>query len=121
MKGVGGHCSGSTDVPLLQDTIGDFFDKQVARLQDQQMLRVIHEDISWSWNEVQQRAEELAAGLHELGFRNGDRLAVCMPNNAGWVCMCVLMCICMDVCVLVCVYVCMYVCVCVCAYIYICI
>lgn len=33
-----------------------------------------------SYSEVDRRSDELAAGLHELGLRRGDRLALLLPN-----------------------------------------
>ncbi len=38
----------------------------------------------WSWTQLQQKAEALAAGLLALGLKKGDRLAIWSPNNEQW-------------------------------------
>ncbi|MEU3550311.1 (2,3-dihydroxybenzoyl)adenylate synthase [Streptomyces longwoodensis] len=41
---------------------------------------VCGEGMSWSYAELDERSDRLAAGLHELGIRPGDRVVVQLPN-----------------------------------------
>jgi fatty-acyl-CoA synthase len=79
------YAQGASDVPLLGDTIGAYFDKVAARWGDHDALVVPHQDISWSWSELQQRVNDCAAGLIELGLAPGDRIGIWSPNNMEWV------------------------------------
>jgi long-chain acyl-CoA synthetase len=40
------------------------------------------EIITWTWSEYLAAAEEIAAGLHALGFRKGDHIALCSETRA---------------------------------------
>jgi fatty-acyl-CoA synthase len=79
------YAQGASDVPLLGDTIGAYFDKVAARWGDHDALVVPHQHISWSWSELQQRVNDCAAGLIELGLAPGDRIGIWSPNNMEWV------------------------------------
>lgn len=37
---------------------------------------------TWTWNEYLEAAEEIAAGLHSLGLRKGDHIALCSETRA---------------------------------------
>src|SRR5580698_4852431 len=37
---------------------------------------------TWTWNEYLEAAEEIAAGLHELGIHAGDHVAICSETRA---------------------------------------
>jgi fatty-acyl-CoA synthase len=79
------YAQGVSDVPLIGDTIGAYFDKVVARWGDHDALVVPHQDISWRWSELQQRVNDFAAGLIELGLAPGERIGIWSPNNMEWV------------------------------------
>ncbi|NNE83462.1 MAG: AMP-binding protein [Alphaproteobacteria bacterium] len=79
------YARGESDVPLLGDTIGAYFDKAAARWGDHDALVVPHQDISWSWSALQQRVNDCAAGLIELGLAPGERIGIWSPNNMEWV------------------------------------
>lgn len=37
-----------------------------------------------TFNEVKEKADQLAAGFQELGLKRGDRLGIWAPNNSHW-------------------------------------
>ncbi|MBR0936645.1 AMP-binding protein [Bradyrhizobium jicamae] len=79
------HVRGATDTPLIEDTIGDFFDRACERLSGREALVVRHQDIRWTYGEFRTRVDALAAGLLELGLKPGDRVGIWSPNNAEWI------------------------------------
>ncbi|HSG94443.1 MAG TPA: AMP-binding protein, partial [Afifellaceae bacterium] len=44
-----------------------------------------HQQIRWSYRELAERVEALAAGFIALGLGPGERVGICAPNNAEWV------------------------------------
>ena len=79
------YVSGTSKKPLLGDTIGAHFDKSVARWHNRDALVVRHQDIRWTWAELKERVDDLAAGLIELGLVPGERIGIWSPNNMEWV------------------------------------
>jgi len=71
--------------PLLGMTVGDVLDRAAACWPDRDALLVPHQDIRWSWRELQEKALELAAGLVALGLEPGERIGMLAPNRAEWV------------------------------------
>lgn len=72
-------------VPLIGDTIGVYFDRIVEKHGDREALVVRHQNIRWSYRQLQEKAEALAAGLIALGLQPGDRVGTWSPNNSEWV------------------------------------
>jgi len=101
------HVKGDRSVPLISKPIGAFFDQQVELYGDKEVLRVVHQDIRWSWKELQvgrfvgtaihlpltepwlsisqSHVDAFSQGLLDLGFEKGDRLGIWLPNTAEWV------------------------------------
>jgi len=79
------YVSGASTVPLIGETIGVHFDRAVARWGDRDGLVVRHQDVHWTYRELAQRVDALAAGLLALGLEPGDRIGIWSPNNAEWV------------------------------------
>ena len=44
-----------------------------------------HQDIRWTYAELDERVDAFAAGLLALGLEPGDRVGIWSPNNAEWV------------------------------------
>ncbi|HWE99741.1 MAG TPA: AMP-binding protein [Caulobacteraceae bacterium] len=76
---------GETTPPLLEITIGQALAQAAARWPDAPALIVPFQDVRWSWKELAQRAEALAAGLLALGLVPGERIGIWAPNCAEWV------------------------------------
>jgi fatty-acyl-CoA synthase len=79
------YVNGASPVPLLGDTIGQFFDAACDRWADQPALVVRHQNVRLSYGELRQAVDELAAGLLTLGLDPGDRIGIWSPNNSEWV------------------------------------
>ncbi|KIQ21749.1 AMP-binding protein [Variovorax paradoxus] len=78
---------GTTDVPLIEQTIGDFFDDMVARQPDREALISRHEGKRFTYRELQAESNRLASALLNLGLVPGDRVGIWSHNNAPWVLM----------------------------------
>ena len=79
------HTSGETDVPLLEQTIGDNFDATVARFSDREALVDVHQGRRWTYAELARDVAQLARGLIAAGIGKGDRVGIWAPNCAEWV------------------------------------
>ena len=79
------YVHGASPVPLIGGTIGQMFDHTVARRSEDEALVVRHQGVRWSYAELKQRVDALAAGFLSLGLEPGDRLGILSPNNAEWI------------------------------------
>lgn len=84
MSAVQSYVHGTSEVPLIGDTIGAHFDAAASRWSDRDALVVRHQGIAWSWAELKARVDDFAAGLIELGLEPGSRIGIWSPNNAEW-------------------------------------
>ncbi|MBO0906358.1 AMP-binding protein [Jiella sonneratiae] len=78
------HVVGRTDVPLIERTIGAFFDETVAARGDGLALVSRHQGIRLSYAELGEKVDRLACGLARLGLKKGDRVGIWAPNRAEW-------------------------------------
>lgn len=78
------YLSGISAKPLIGDTIGHYFEKICATYPDRPALISRHQSVSWCYAELQARVHHLAAGLHQLGLKTGDRLGIWAPNCWEW-------------------------------------
>ena len=78
------YVHGSSEVALIGDTLGAFFDKIVARFGNGEALVVRHQGVRWTWAQLQRRVNDLAAGLMRLGLAPGERLGIWSQNNSEW-------------------------------------
>ncbi len=85
MSAAMSYVSGGSDLPLLGDTIGQHLDRVVGRFGDRPALIAPRQAIRWSWRELAEQADAMAAGLLALGMLPGDRIGIWSPNNAEWV------------------------------------
>jgi fatty-acyl-CoA synthase len=79
------YAHGGSESPLLGETIGVHFDRTVARWGDCPGLIVSQQGVRWTWRELGQRVDALAAGLLALGLEPGDRIGIWSPNTAEWI------------------------------------
>ena len=79
------YVCGTGAVPLIGETLGVHFDRAVARWGSLDALVARHQDVRWTYTELKDRVDELAAGLIALGLRPGDRVGIWSPNRAEWV------------------------------------
>jgi fatty-acyl-CoA synthase len=79
------YTSGISDTPLIGRTIGEDFERTVARFGDREALVDCATQRRWTYNELDVEVDELALGLPELGVQAGDRIGIWAPNCAEWV------------------------------------
>ncbi|MFF5701490.1 AMP-binding protein [Streptomyces sp. NPDC012794] len=78
------HASGSSPVPLLDETIGDNLDRTARRFPDRDALVDVAAGRRWTYAELTADVDTLALGLLNLGIAKGDRVGVWAPNRAEW-------------------------------------
>ena len=78
------YVSGPSTRPLLGQTIGACFDATCAAHPDQMALISRHQQIRWTYAQLKDRVDALAAGLLALGLEPGDRIGIWAPNCAEW-------------------------------------
>jgi fatty-acyl-CoA synthase len=79
------YAHGTSDTPLLGETIGANLDRTAARVGDREALVSRHQGIRWTYAELVERVDRLAGALLATGLRKGDRVGVWSPNCAEWV------------------------------------
>ena len=79
------YVSGASERPLLGMTIGAAFDRAARLWGERCALVVRHQNIQWSYRELAQKVDALAAGLLSYGLQPGDRVGIWAPNCAEWV------------------------------------
>ncbi|MBS0450781.1 MAG: AMP-binding protein [Proteobacteria bacterium] len=81
------YAKGDTTPPLIEQTIGDFFDAMVARQPERDALISHHEGRRFTYRELQTASNQLASALLRTGLVPGDRIGIWSHNNAAWVLM----------------------------------
>jgi fatty-acyl-CoA synthase len=79
------YVSGTSDVPLIGNTIGQQLEATAARFPDRLALAVRQQRVRFTWRELDAEVDKLAAGLLALGLAPGDRVGIWSPNNVEWV------------------------------------
>ncbi|QYN23370.1 AMP-binding protein [Amycolatopsis sp. DSM 110486] len=78
------YASGTSDVPLLGDTIGDNFDRTVAAFPERDAMVDRAAGTKWSYADLKKDVDQLAHGLVATGIGKGDRVGIWSPNRAEW-------------------------------------
>jgi fatty-acyl-CoA synthase len=71
--------------PLLYKTVGVVLEEAAARWGEREALIVRHQNIRWTYRELDEAADRLAAGFLHLGLVPGDRIGIWAPNRYEWV------------------------------------
>src|ERR1700691_4886254 len=79
------YVNGASEIPLIGETIGQFFDAACEKWASRPALIVRHQKVRLSYGELRQEVDKLAAGLLTLGLQPGDRIGIWSPNNSEWV------------------------------------
>ena len=82
---VQSYSHGASTKPLIGETLGANFDAAVKKWGERDALIVRHQNIRWSYLELQEKVNAFAAGLLNLGLEPGDRVGIWSPNNSEWV------------------------------------
>jgi fatty-acyl-CoA synthase len=79
------YVCGVGDEPLLYKTVGAVLEEAAARWGEREALIVRHQNIRWTYRELDEAADRLAAGFLHLGLVPGDRIGIWSPNRYEWV------------------------------------
>jgi len=75
---------GASDSPLLYQTIGAALDDAAMRWGEREALVSVHQGVRLTYAELNERANDMAAGLVSMGLIPGDRVGVWAPNCWEW-------------------------------------
>src|ERR1700743_3470056 len=81
---AGSYVSGVADAPLLGETIGRSLDLAVRRWGDRDALVSPSHNVRWSWKELAERVDALAAGFLALGLEHGARIGIWSLTRPEW-------------------------------------
>ena len=76
------YVHGASNVPLVGETIGRFFDAVCDQHASRPALIVRHQNARLSYGELRREVDRLAAGLLTLGLEPGERIGIWSPNNS---------------------------------------
>ncbi len=79
------YVSGTSDVPLKYQTVGQAFDEAVSLYGERDAIVSCHQDVRMAYRELGRVVDEVAAGLVALGLQRGERVGIWSPNCAEWV------------------------------------
>jgi fatty-acyl-CoA synthase len=79
------YVCGTSDEPLLYKTIGTLLEEAADRWPDRDALIVPHQQVRWSWRQLNEAADRFATGLMRLGLVPGDRIGIWSPNRHEWI------------------------------------
>ncbi len=81
---VWSYTSGVSDTPLLGLTIGDMFDQTVEQFPDNEALVVRQQNLRYTYRQLQEKVNQAARGLMQMGFKKGERIGMWAPNTSEW-------------------------------------
>jgi len=84
MRPAPSYVCGTSTTPLIGDTIGAHFDMIAERHADTLALISRNQGIRWTYREVREHVDNVAASLRRLGLAPGDRIGIWAPNCAEW-------------------------------------
>ncbi|MEX8492632.1 AMP-binding protein [Sphaerotilus sp.] len=78
------HVCGPVVAPLSEKTIPQWLADTVARFGEREAVVFREQGVRWTWRQFSAEVDRLAAGLHALGLRRGDRVGIWSPNRVEW-------------------------------------
>ncbi|ESY48529.1 AMP-binding protein [Mesorhizobium sp. RSR380A] len=78
------HVSGERTPPLLDKTIPQLFSGTVSKYATQDAAVFVGQDKRFTWSELSDTVDTLAAGFLALGLEKGDRVGIWSPNRWEW-------------------------------------
>ncbi|KAK4875729.1 hypothetical protein RN001_012151 [Aquatica leii] len=73
--------------PLKAQTIGQLFEESASKYGDKIAITSVYDNRKITFEEIFKESNKLAAGLHSLGLKKGDRVGLWAPNIIEWVTM----------------------------------
>ncbi len=78
------YVKGSTETPLIEATIGQFFDRACLEHANRDALISRHQNVRLTYAELAVKVDSLACALLRLGLARGERVAIWSQNNLEW-------------------------------------
>jgi fatty-acyl-CoA synthase len=78
------YAHGTTEEPLLGETIGENLDRTIARVPGAEALVSCQQTVRYTYAELGEAVDRLAGGLLAAGLERGQRVGVWAPNRAEW-------------------------------------
>ena len=79
------YAHGTSDTPLLGETIGANLERVAAAYADREALVVCHQGVRMTYAELDAEVDRVARGIVGLGLEPGDRMGIWSPNCSEWV------------------------------------
>ncbi|MFF4832800.1 AMP-binding protein [Streptomyces sp. NPDC001315] len=79
------YAHGTSEVPLLGDTIGANLDRAIAAFPDREALVDVPSGRRWTYADFGAAVDEVARGLLAMGVAKGDRVGIWAVNCPEWV------------------------------------
>jgi fatty-acyl-CoA synthase len=76
---------GASNTQIIYQTIGNYFDHICTQFPEGEALVVRHQQIRWTYRQLQTEVNRLATGLLALGIAPGDRVGIWGANSYEWV------------------------------------
>ena len=78
------HVKGASEPPLIEYTIGEALERAADKWAAETALISVHQGVRWTFKDLLERSDALAANLLDLGLETGDRIGIWSPNCAEW-------------------------------------
>jgi fatty-acyl-CoA synthase len=78
------YAHGACDQPLLGETIGENLERAVARVPDSEALVSVHQNVRYTYAQLNEAVDRLAQGMLAAGLKRGERLGIWSPNRVEW-------------------------------------
>lgn len=78
------HVVGDNHPDLIETTISQSLTHAASKWGNREAVVSVHQGLRWTYSELLEKAELLAAGLLLLGIEKGDRVGIWAPNLAEW-------------------------------------
>jgi fatty-acyl-CoA synthase len=76
--------AGPTDTPILEQTIGENFERITGAYPDVDALVDVFQGLRFTYAELNAEIDIVARGLMAMGVEKGDRVGIWAPNCAQW-------------------------------------
>lgn len=79
------HVIGRKDVSLLDQTVGSLLSQAAEQYPQAEALVSPAQGIRWTYEQLNQKADQFALALMDMGLVAGDRIGIWSPNNVEWI------------------------------------